>query len=164
MSVTTKIELNLKGLDDLRRQAGDSYRARVGILSGPNGKAGEKHANGIDNVTLGVIQMFGSATNHIPPRDFLVMPIRMNATEIVKQMKGAQVSKAIMAQDFKQVYKLLGAAALSWILKAFETRGFGQWAPNKPSTIDRKGSSMPLIDTSQLRRSITSDVVGKSGV
>jgi len=43
------------------------------------------------------------------------------------------------------------------VLKAFQTRGNSNgitWAPNAPSTIARKGSSKPLIDTGQLRGSI----------
>ena len=35
----------------------------------------------------------------------------------------------------------------------------GQFIPNKPATIKRKGSSRPLIDTGHLRQSITSKVV-----
>lgn len=43
------------------------------------------------------------------------------------------------------------------VLDAFKTRGMSNgkaWAPLKPSTIKRKGSSKPLIDTGQLRNSI----------
>jgi hypothetical protein len=35
----------------------------------------------------------------------------------------------------------------------------GQFTPNKPATIKRKGSSRPLIDTGHLRQSIISKVV-----
>lgn len=37
----------------------------------------------------------------------------------------------------------------------FATRGQGQWPKNSPITIASKGSDSPLIDTGQLRRSIT---------
>lgn len=151
----TKINFNLDGLDALRKGMGSTYRARVGIIGS---KAAEKHPDGISNVELGVIQMFGSITNKIPPRDFLFMPIKMQAKEIVKKMKAPSVFAAAAAGDFMKVFGLLGAFAEVAIQEAFATRGFGQWAPNKPSTIDRKGSSSPLIDTAQLRRSISSDV------
>ena len=39
-------------------------------------------------------------------------------------------------------------------VRAWFTDPRNHWAPNAPSTIKRKGSSRPLIDTSQLRRSI----------
>jgi SOS response regulatory protein OraA/RecX len=61
----------------------------------------------------------------------------------------------------KQAYIHLGIMAEKIIQAAFESSGFGHWKPDSASTIARKGSSRTLIDTSQLRASITSDVVAK---
>lgn len=159
MTKQTKIEFNLKGLEDFQKKMGDQYRARVGIL-GAN--VGRPEGGDIDNATLGVIQMFGSITKNIPPRDFLLQPIQSHSRELVKALSASSVKAAIVAQDFKKVYALLGAKALEFVLMGFESAGFGQWAPNKPSTIARKGSDQPLIDTSQLRRAQTNDVVNRS--
>lgn len=38
---------------------------------------------------------------------------------------------------------------------AFATAGFGEWAPLRPSTIARKGSSRILIDTGSLMAALT---------
>lgn len=157
----TKITFNLKGLDDLQRNVSDAYRARVGIL----GSDAQRDDGGpIDNVTLGIIQMFGSITKNIPARDFLFMPIMTHSREIVRAMGSSMVKAAVVAGDIKKVYALLGTKALEFVLLGFETGGFGQWAPNKPATIAAKGSDQPLIDQGELRRAQTSDVVKKSDI
>ena len=160
MANQTKITFNLKGLDGLTKDA-DAYRARVGIL-GDN--AQRTDGGPLNNATLGVIQMFGSITKNIPPRDFLYMPVQSHARDVTRAMSAGSVKSAIVAGDFKKVYALLGAKALEFVLMGFETSGFGQWAPNAPSTIRQKKSDRPLIDTSQLRRAQTSDVVKKSDI
>ena len=58
---------------------------------------------------------------------------------------------------------MLGVGAVDAIQEAFETRGFGNWQENAPSTIKAKGSDMPLIDTENLRRHIVAEVTGEEG-
>lgn len=161
MPKQTEIKFDLKGLDNFNDDIANSYRARVGILGSNAARSDE---SGIDNATLGVIQMFGSLTKNIPPRDFLFMPIQTHARELLQVMSKSSVKKAIAAGDIKRVYDLLGAAALEFVLMAFETAGFGQWAPNAPKTIVKKGSDRPLIETGQLRRAQTNDTVKKSDI
>lgn len=161
MPKQTVINFNLDGLDKLTKGLSKDYRARVGIL-GSHAVRGA--GAGIDNATLGIIQMFGSLTNKIPPRDFLIMPIENHRREILQEMGKSSIKKAIASGEYKKVYALLGAAALRWVQESFETKGFGQWPPNKPSTIRRKGSAQPLIDTGELRKAQTSDVVNKSDI
>ncbi len=127
-------------------------------------KAAQNHGAGLTNADIGVVQMFGSITHNIPPRDFLLMPIQRNQKNIIRGMENSSVKEAIERKDYKAVFKLLGALAEGYVQKAFESSGYGQWAPNSPTTVARKGSSKPLIDTGQLRRSITSDVVKKGKV
>lgn len=158
MAKQTKITVNLQGLEDFKTKIGKSYKARVGILGS---KAAESHGDGIDNATLGVIQMFGSITNHIPPRDFLVMPIERNKREILKTMNSQSVRNAFEAGDYKKVFSLLGASAVDYVQQAFESGGFGQWPPHAPSTVAKYGAHALLILSGQLRRAITNDVVKK---
>lgn len=158
----TKIKFDLSGLENLAKQMGSTYRARVGILgSHAQRQQGDTTLN---NAELGAIQMFGSVTKNIPPRDFLRFPIELNKREIVRAMESKPVKAAVAAGDYKQVYALLGAKALEFVLEAFATSGFGQWAPNAPATIAKKGSDRPLIDWGELRRAQTSDVVKKSDI
>ena len=65
----------------------------------------------------------------------------------------------IMAGGMRGALKTLGVVAEGTIQKAFATGGWGEWPKLSPVTIRRKKSSKILIDTSQLRRSISSRVV-----
>ena len=62
-----------------------------------------------------------------------------------------------------ELAQAVGVSALEQIQEAFDTEGFGEWTPNSPATIRAKGSEMPLIDTGNLRNSITYKVEGNNG-
>lgn len=160
MAQQTEISFNLDGLEDIRRKLGDELVARVGILGSDVARKGDDDTD-LTNSEIGVIQEFGSETANIPPRSFLRMPVETHAREIMKSMDSPAVRKAVESGDAVTVFKILGIAAESFVKQAFSSGGFGKWAPNTPATVDRKGSSKPLIDTGELRRSITSDVVKK---
>jgi hypothetical protein len=158
----TKIRYNMNGLEELKK-ASKGMKARVGIMGAQSARS---DASGLTNPEVGVIQIFGSYEHKIPPRDFLLYPIIKNERKIVSDLRGSQmVKEALDRGDVKKVFKLLGLIALKYVHEAFATAGWGSWAPNRPSTIDRKGSSQPLIDTAQLERSCTSTVVqaGRAG-
>ena len=158
MSRANKININLDGLQDLKKQLNMGYYTKVGILA--NGKANEDH-EGIDNATLGAVHEFGSLDENIPPRSFLRMPLETKQDELVSMLKSNKVAALIAQGKIKSVFKLLGIKAEEIIQSAFDSGGFGKWTPLKPQTIKRKGSASVLIDTGQLRRSITSEVVKK---
>lgn len=154
----TKITKNLDGLQQIIDMT-KHMRARVGILGN---KVVRTNDTEIDNSEIAFIQIFGSITDNIPPRDFLVQPLMHERRELVKAMSGSMVRNAFLAGNYQKMFKLLGAAGEAAVQKAFETAGFGQWPPNAPLTIARKGSAAPLIDQGILRNSVTSDVVEKS--
>lgn len=158
----TVIRYNLDGLEQLKKAIGDKYVARVGIL----GAKVSREGGPLNNSEIGVIQLFGSITKNIPPRDFLLMPIMRNRREIINAMGSSKVKSAFARADYKEIFQLLGAKALEFVQMGFATRGWGQWAPNKPATIKAKGSDAPLIDEGQLRRAQSFDVVkkGEAGV
>ena len=54
--------------------------------------------------------------------------------------------------------ELIGVKAQSISQEAFANNGYGQWQSLSPKTIEKKGSSQPLIDTGTLRNSITYQV------
>lgn len=130
------------------------HTIQVGIFAP---KATRKNAKGLGNPDLGAIHEFGSVSRGIAPRSFLRMPLIQYGQEIIKE--GTIGMDYFLAKgNFIQVLKNIGLACEVAINRAFVTRGFGSWKPNAPSTVARKGSDMPLIDTSQLRRSIASRV------
>lgn len=178
MQGKTKIRANLDGLEKWRKDVGDKYVTRVGVLGGDAARTGGNTSiaaafkfsatrvtaagsSTLNNAELGLVQMLGSLKKKIPPRDWLRMPIEMKKREILRGIVTGKAKEAFNAGDFKKVYQILGIRAEAAIHEAFATGGFGQWPPLKPATIKRKGSDKPLIDTRQLERAVSSDVVEK---
>lgn len=157
----TKINFNLDGLEDIKKKVGSSMRARVGVLG--SNAIRDDEGGGLTNAELMLIHMFGSVSRNIPPRDPLLMPIERNRRELIRRLGSGAMRAAFENGDYKKMFQLLGLVAESFVQEAFETGGWGQWPPDKPATIAAKGSSAILIDTAQLRRSVTSDVVTKGG-
>jgi hypothetical protein len=123
---------------------------QVGILTG-----GARADSSMTNAEIGYEHEFGNPSNNLPERSFLRMPLIFN----LRGNLNKDWSKTIQSYGFTTALKQLGVIAEGTIQKAFATGGFGFWEPLRPATIARKGSSAILIDTSQLRRSISSRVV-----
>lgn len=157
----TKLSMNLEGLESLARTLGNDLVARVGVLGGNNAR---NAGDGLGNADIGLIHIFGTLDGRIPPRDFLKLPLEAKKRELMKALEGNAAKTAIQQGDYEKAFAILGAKAEEIIDGAFKSRGYGQWQPNAASTIRAKGSSAPLIDTGELRRSITSDVVKKADI
>jgi len=168
----TKINFNLKGMEELKRGLGAAYRTRVGILGShvqratkefysKFGYVGQDKDEAITNAELGLIQMYGSITNNIPPRDFLVMPIEHKKRELMRLLSSSPARAAFEAKDYRKIYEILGAGAVGFVDEAFATGGFGTWPDIKEATKRRKGSSAILIDTAELRKSQSFDIINK---
>lgn len=145
-----KTTWNNKPLEDLKKRFFTKEMVKIGILY-----ESKQRDDGFANAEIGVIQEFGSITDNIPPRSFLRMPIETHVKEVMNYMaKNKEARNAFEKGDKKKLLDILGLKVLDIIQQAFESRGFGQWAPNAPSTIAQKGSDFPLVNTSQLRRAI----------
>jgi len=125
-----------------------SHYALVGIHE----SAGMVEDGSMTTATLGAIQHFGN--DNIPERPWLDRGAESGAREyldtIREGIKDGLTSRQIMAQ--------VGVEAEGAIKQYITDLNS---PPNAPSTIKRKGSSSPLIDTGNLRASITSVVVRK---
>lgn len=173
IKVTLDIEKILKMEEEIKKK----YIARVGVLGQKNNRVpmleGESHeryklrveklaknkpesssGNEKTNAEIGLIHEFGSQALNIRRRSFLEMPLTLKMPQYAKTF-GDQLMKAIDDGNLKPVYVNLGIKGEQVVQMAFASKGFGQWWQN-PKT--GRGS---LIDTAQLRRSITSDVVSK---
>ncbi len=168
------VKFDLRKLYEIQNQLGKKYTVQVGILGNSSSrkatvqkktyrpgegknKAG-KGPSDLSNADVGKIQEFGSATRNTPARSFLRMPLYLKLPRVLDKL-GQSVIDSLKTSNIKQTYKLLGIMAEKIIQGAFATRGFGRWQPNAPLTVQIKGSDAPLIDTAQLRKSITSKVV-----
>lgn len=143
------------GLSELKK-----YRVKIGILTG---KASLKHGEFKTNVEIGAIQEFGSIKANIPKRSFIRFPIEHKRKDLKKKLRKNKdkIIEYIEEGNTKKIFTNIGLEAEGIIQDAFNTRGFGKWVDNAPITIFLKGSDAPLIDTGQLRRTITSKVIKK---
>jgi hypothetical protein len=160
MAKQSKITAKLDKLEEVLRAIGGELEVRVGIL-GSNASAVHDEESDLTNSEVGLIQEFGSEKNGIPPRSFLRMPIEQKQEAIVGVMSSKLVKGLVKSGNIKGVYDVLGEVAAGVVKEAFPTSGYGNWKPNARSTIRKKGSSRPLIDTGTLAGSITYDVVRK---
>lgn len=169
-------------LKKISQMLGKHYTVKIGILAENNKPVSED----ADLAYIGAVQEYGAKIKvtdkmrgyfrhnfgvnlrkdkeqiEIPARSWLYEPIKDKGfRKLIYEFIGDQelfeeyADKDIM----KQLANLIGEAGLLQIQKAFENGGInGEWEPNSPLTIERKGSSKPLIDKGDLRRSITYEV------
>lgn len=136
----------LKNMDSF-----DGVALAVGI-QGP--EAGAIHPDGeLDNVTLGLIHEFGAPAAGIPVRSWLRAAFDFNEARWIAQAAiiAEKVYDTTPAQPGRAL-GIMGEVVVSDIKRRFAQ---GIPPPLKQTTIDRKGSSKPLIDTGALRDSIT---------
>lgn len=159
-----------------------SKRVQVGVLGGNDARSGDESGGYVaGNAEIGVAHEFGliggqlpqavrakaglskepaKSGRSLPERSFLRMPVITQLPEAIKAQGKENWRKAILQKGVVFALKNLGILAEGVIQDAFKTGGFGTWAKLKPATIRRKKSDAILIDTAQLRQSITSRVVG----
>lgn len=98
------------------------------------------------------IKEHGSPAYRVPPRPFLEPGIEKHLDLVESGMKAA-LQDVLNGGDGRAQRERLGATMAAKVQAYFqEDNG---WPPNAPSTIKRKGSAQPLVDTGALRQSIT---------
>ena len=133
--------------------------------SGPKGRKLAKAAKAmVNNAQLLFIHTYGSPIKHIPARPVLEPAImdRANLEIITAQLRLA-ADAALAGRPFEVYLERAGQAAEN-AARSWFTNPRNGWAPNKPATIRAKGSSRPLIDTGELRKSVTHVVTKESGI
>lgn len=134
----------------------------VGIPQGSPPRRPEPGETGepLDNATIGYIMETGSAVANIPARPFLVPGVRAAQDRAAARL--AKAAKAALEVDQQRVQVNLDAAGLiaQSSVKAYITDG--PHLPLAPATLRRRKTrkpprmgERPLVDTGQLRRSIT---------
>ena len=98
------------------------------------------------------IKEHGSPAYRVPPRPFLEPGIEKHLDLVEKGMKAA-LQDVLDGGDGRAQRERLGATMAAQVQKYFqEDNG---WPPNAASTVAKKGSAQPLVDTGALRQSIT---------
>lgn len=150
--------MNLDGLHEMVKELGSTYVTRVGILGGKNARPDGEFGN----ADIGFVHEMGSESQNILARSFLRMPLELKKQELMKAFDSSTMRQAIEGGEYKKAYAILGVFAEGIIQQAFSTGGFGQWKTLDQKTVDRKGSSAILIDSAELRKAQSSDVVKRS--
>ena len=153
----------------------------VGIPSGTTERK-EDEQTPVNNAQLGYIHEYGSPANNIPARPFLIPGVNKAKNKIESQLKTA--AKAALNRDLKTIEKSLDNAGLSAqnsVRTEINSGDFQELALSTLKARARKGrkgaqaeidsraegnlpsneNARPLIDTGQLRNSITYVVRGK---
>lgn len=137
-----------RGLEALARRIG---KGRDAVLVGV--PAGKVEPDGKSSAEVAAWLEFGTSTS--PERPFLRVGIRSNldAFRRLGRIDLVGIAEGTMTMD--AALGRLGQLAAGKVKAGFTT---GEWAPNAPSTIARKGSDRPGIDTGSYRQSITYQV------
>ncbi len=158
MKIETTATLNLTGFEALRKGLQPGECVKVGVFG--DHKNERKKGDGITNLELAWIMIFGSISRRIPARDFIKMPIQEKRKEILAYAASKPMRELLLRGEKKKALKLLGVFSENMIQKAFDTGGFGKWAKLSWYTIQAKGSSKILINFGELRRAVWSRVSG----
>jgi hypothetical protein len=114
-------------------------------------------ADGTSMVLVAAVNEFGSSDGHIPERPFLRQGVKAGADKFERLNR---VNLRLIVQGKKSVeesLEQLGVVAVGEVKRNFIK---GEFKENAPATIERKGSSRPLINSGSLRQSITYVVEG----
>ena len=118
----------------------------VGILAGE----GKHEDSDLTVAEVGFYHEFGTVRS--PERSFIRSTINGQAKDI-KKVARAQYAKVLNGNaTIEQGLGILGAYTAGLIQETFTSN---DWTPNTERTIRAKGSSKPLINTGQLRQSIS---------
>ena len=120
-----------------------SLEVCVGLQAGDG-----SYANGADIVEIASYNEFG--TSDIPARPFMKQSWENHEAELQAACEEAN-SVILNGGSAEEACNLIGAVGVGLIQEEIVSGGF---APNAPSTVRKKGSAQPLIDTGQMRQSI----------
>jgi hypothetical protein len=123
----------------------------IGVLDG-------ERPHGDDQVTIQQIaEWMEFGTEHIPARSFIRAYFDENEDKLRADLKKLLPSVLLGKRTKQQVLEIIGQRAVAEIQARISA---GIDPPNALSTIERKGSSTPLVDTGILRASVTYKVLG----
>lgn len=145
-------DYNTDGLDKLLKALKKPPSIKVGILGSKDSRSGKENSN----ATVGAAHEFG--TTKLPQRSFLRVPLTDNLSSYLEKaglLDKKVIDDAIKTGSITKLLKQIAIVAETIVLDAFDSTGFGKW---KPSNMTKKKNAQTLVETQQLRNSITSEV------
>ena len=153
MIIQTEHNGGLKGFLERFREIGKP-KVYIGVPASKNGM----HEGGINMATLLALHVLGAPSRGIPQRDPLRPPLIANAQRYTDLLALGLKNALANGTDPKLVYEKIGIVAANDVKDYFIT---GNFKALSEKTIKAKGSSKPLIDTGELRNSISYEVRNK---
>lgn len=148
------VEINMKGLDQLLKALKNPPTGRLGVLGGKT----QRKESGQTNAEIGKKHEFGE--DGMPIRSFLRVPL-MDRMQKALDKAGAFTKEVLDAviqigniRPWLQKVLIVGEGIVA---EGFDTGGFGKWPP---SDMTYKKNHQTLVETQQIRNSITSDIQG----
>jgi hypothetical protein len=149
------------GLKAIVERVGSLSKAsvRVGVLEDRAGEAkrarGESEVRGLTILEVATVHEFGAPAAGIPARSFIRGTVDEREGEIRADQHRLAVQYLSGKIAIRKALDVLGARVAAKIQQRIAR---GITPPLLPRTVARKGSSKPLVDTGQLRSSITWEV------
>lgn len=143
------------------KAAGAGGYAKVGVLDSGAGAASRD--GGLTSAQIAAVHEFGSRDGSIPERSFI------RSTLAEERPKYVALFRTLLTQflrgrgTIERLLGIVGATAATDVKKKV-TAGSGVGPANAASTIARKGSDRPLIDTARMLGAMTWDVILGRGV
>ena len=168
------VALNLAPLEALNLNIENNRGAyvKVGLLGGKAARKGDP----INNPSLGFEQEFGNMSHHLPARSFLRMPLRDQLPKRMQAIGKAVWQALIDSKGIRAALQTLGVYGEEVVDEAFDTGGWGQWAPWSDSYAQKREQSWRekhhkmkligpiqfrlLVRSGQMEKAVTSEVVG----
>lgn len=149
------LEFNIKGLESLLKAfKGEIPSARIGILGSKNIRS----KNNSTNATIGAAHEFG--TDKLPIRSFLRVPLNDHLQAEIEgsgALGKTEMAEVLRSGSIKIWMEKIAAIAENIVSEAFATGGYGKWPAWKTPGYENNTGQI-LVDTQQLRNSITSEV------
>lgn len=116
--------------------------------------------DGVDLCDIAMWNELGTSGSHpIPARPFLRQSVDENEDEI-RSFCAQQVRKIASGGTAEDALKKIGVKVKGIVQTTIKD---GHFEPNAPSTIRKKHSSKPLIDTGRLRQSVNYHIKPRTG-
>lgn len=112
---------------------------------------------GVDMAQIAMFNELGTST--APARPFLRNSVDENE-DVIRDQCGKELKKLTTGATAETVLKRVGALGVRLVQEKIES---GSFEPNAPSTIKKKGSDKPLIDTGRMRQSVKYVVKRRGG-
>lgn len=139
---------------------GEKVLSELGAMNGKRIDVGflqdaPAYPDGTSVIDVAAFNEYGNSRT--PPRPFMLQAWEARESELENACTGALTLVSNGSYTAEQAANLVGAV---WVGVIQQEIRDGDFAPNAPMTIQRKGSSHPLIDTGHMWQSIHYEVKG----